>query len=656
MFHYIAIFAITLSLWLPAHAAPAPLPNSDVKHAENAFIHADRENWHDAVLHSMRTKHTLLRDIITWKALLAENSGYDFTAYQHFLARNHDWPKEKRLIIRAESALFAKERPDVDAVLQWFDAHPPITGKGKRVYAEALIAKHGDTYNKKQVHGLIRDAWINGDFNAEQERAIIKHDRALLDTNTHIARAKRLLWEDKIFAAERMLNLLPKGQRALAEARIKLKRNSRNVTLAINRVPAALQSDLGLTYDRMKWRERKRLHDGVREMLYAAPQTVPYPGKWWATRRYQVREALERGQTSRAMKLLQNHGQTEGIGRAEALWLMGWINLTFLQRPEQAIISFKAMEEGVSYPVSLARAGYWLGRAYDASDNRSAALESYKRAAAFYTTFYGQMAALRVQQRPAIRLPRHLQASTVEKRAFEADPRVQAVHLLAKMGRYEDARTFILGLMDTATDQAERQRVASLGTTIGKTHFGVQAAKNAMKSHTVLPQSGYPYYQLPFTPPVEEALIWAITRQESLFQLSAKSRSGARGLMQLMPRTARGVARKLGQPYSRHRLEDAVYNLRLGSHYIREVLDRFDGSYVLAIASYNAGPGRAQEWVSTFGQPGNSPEAIVNWIERIPYKETRNYVQRVLENVQVYRAILDTQDGRYIRLNEDLMR
>ena len=650
MLRHLAAIAVACSLLFPAYAAPSALSATDKQHAKQAFQYADQRAWHNAVLHSMQAKHPALRDIITWMALQDEGSGYDFSAYRDFLARNPGWPKQKQLQIRAEAVLF--ESPNTigtKAIQQWFATSPPITGKGKVVYASIVE-------DRDPKGALIRDAWINGDFDAAQEKRLLGQNNDRLNAATHFARLDRLLWERKTAAAKRMLPYVTPAQRTLANARIKLQSNSRNASLAISQVPARLKADPGLMHDRMQWRARRKMHEGVREMLFKAPHTVPYPEKWWPTRRYQIREALERGNHNLAMKLLQNHGQTEGIGRAEALWLMGWINLTYLQRADQAVISFKTMEEGVSYPVSIARAAYWLGRAYDASGNRTAALEAYKRGAAFYTTFYGQLAALRVQEHPSIRLPRQIKTTRAQKKEFARDPRVQAVYILTQMERFDTAKTFIYGMIEQTESPSMMQKIAALGTEIGRTDYGVQASKNAMKTHTVLPKSSYPYYKLPFNAPIEEALIWAITRQESLFNLSAKSRAGARGLMQLMPATARGMARKLGQSYSKARLENAVYNLRLGSHYLREMIDSFDGSYVLAIAAYNAGPGRVRQWVQIYGEPGNTPEAVINWIERIPYKETRNYVQRVLENAQVYRAILNNKDGRYIKLDKDLLR
>lgn len=645
-----------LSLLLPSAvlAARTELYGADKEHAKNAFYFADRDNWDEALAHAKRAQNELLYDYILWKALSDWSSDFAFDDFRHFLTRNPGWPRENRLLLRAEDRLFAN--PDVvpDAeLLRWFHLYPPTTGKGQVVYAHAL--QRTGKGSKEQITTLLRDAWINGDFAPDRVKDLYRLHRDILRQEDHIARADRLVWDGQTSAAADMFFALPKGQQKLMEARIRLQLNKPGVTNAIAEVPANLKDDPGLLYERMKWRERKRLYDGVAEILLQAPVTVPYPEKWWSARHYAAREALQSGLHSMTLKLLENHGQTGGVGQAEALWLQGWVKLTFANDAQGALKAFREMEEAVGTPVSLSRASYWAGRAAEALGRKEDAKVHYGRGAAFNTTFYGQLAAHKLHKNPPMELPRIARLGSQAINQFEKDPRVRAVYLLAEMGRSNEAYTFISRLMDDAKRHSEALMTAELGRHIRQWHFGVLASKEALRNHLVLPSTSYMYYQVPFKPPVEPAYMWAITRQESVFNHEAQSRSGARGLMQLMPGTAREVAQKMGLYYSPAKLNDAAYNLQLGSYYLATLVDQFSGSYVLATAGYNAGPGRSRQWMNERGHPGKNVEEVVNWIEMIPYSETRNYVQRVLENLQVYRAVLEPK-GATIQLEKDLTR
>lgn len=648
-------------------AAPAPalavvpmeknrqLLQSDLGHAKSAFYFADRNDWHEAVQHASRARNPLLRSYMTWRAMQDAKSTYRFADFQRFLASNPGWPRESRLVLHAEDRLYTGDAASVnDATLrQWFSKYPPISGKGKLVYAEILRKSQGESAT---VVKLIRDAWVDGDFDTAQEKAIMLRYGKILRQQDYVARADRLIWQGKHTAAGRMMFAVPKGHQHLFEARIKLALNKPGVNEAIARTPANLRNDPGLLYERMQWRYRKGLEDGVEEILLAAPATIPHASKWWRTRHIRIREALDKGRPSHALKLLANHGQNEGIGLADALWLQGWINLVYMEQPQKALTYFTAMEKAVSFPVSKSRAFYWMGRAAEASGQREQAHQWYAQAATYDTTFYGQLGVVKSQQNPQLRLPQTARPTAEQLQEFHGDPRVKAVYMLAEMGRAEDAYTFIGHLMEEANTHSKAMMTAELGMAIKRQDYAVQASKDAMKQHLVLPQTGYPYYRLSFTPGIEEALVWAITRQESLFNPTATSSAGAVGLMQVLPSTAREVARKSGMPYQQHQLTTPLYNLRIGSTYLGQMIDGFGGSYILAIAAYNAGPGRVRQWLTKYGPPGRTPEAAIDWIERIPFSETRNYVQRVLENLQVYRAIVNPNSGKHIQLEKDLVR
>lgn len=638
-----------------AYATRSVLYGADRSNAESAIYFAERQKWNEALLHAKRSSNTALRDYITWLALKDTNSDLSFDMYEDFLKRNPGWPNEKTLIANTENRLF-HERDTVDLARQiyWLNAHKPISGRGKIVYAEALRARYGEAKMRQSIEQLVREAWIVGDFDASEEKIFLQRYGKTLREEDHIARIDRLLWEEKTTAAARLLFTVPKSYQALFEARARLALNKPGAMNVLAKVPPSLRSNPGLLFERMRWRAEKDMDSGVEEILLEAPTTVPYPEKWWKYRYPQARRALDSGKYTLALTLLQNHSLTEGPELADALWLKGWVHLKFAHQANAAFNDFKDMDLAVQFPVSKARAAYWAGRAADAGNQKEVARTWYAKAALHPTTFYGQLAAARLQPGARLNLPTPPNASTPQRQAFDQDTRTKIVFMLAELNRHDQAYAFIGSLLETAKTAAEAKLAADLGNAIGKRDFSVKAAKDALKQQIILTEAGYPTYSINFKPPIEDPLMWAITRQESLFDPYAQSSAGAEGLMQLLPSTAAHIAKKRDIPYSSGRLNDAAFNLRLGSNYLDQLIETFDGSYVLAIAAYNAGPGRVREWLDENGYPGKTADNAADWIERIPYTETRNYVQRVLENLEVYRAVLGA--SHTLKITEDLTR
>lgn len=378
----------------------------------------------------------------------------------------------------------------------------------------------------------------------------------------------------------------------------------------------------------------------------------------WRRLAERARDLLEEGKPKKALSVIDGKYKQYGGGeRADALWLSGWINLRFLDRPDRAISDFHKLFKNVGYPVSLSRAAYWLGRAYEEKRDRATATQWYKQAAQHYTTFYGQLAALKINKDYVIELPRYSPPDILDAKDFVKDERIKAARILDEIGHPEYGRLFLIrylgGAKRTPQDYA---LTAILAQQTVNYEWAVLAGKKASLVQLIIPQASYPI--LMFTPRApEKALMMAITRQESQLNRYAKSPAGAVGMMQLMPETAKAAAGALGLNYRPKDLYDKDYNMRLGSYYINKRVTDLKGSYILGIASYNAGVGNALKWVKRFGDPrlaGNTDD-IIDWIESIPFSETRNYVQRVLETTQVYRARLN--GGRaQLRLEQDLHR
>jgi soluble lytic murein transglycosylase len=351
-----------------------------------------------------------------------------------------------------------------------------------------------------------------------------------------------------------------------------------------------------------------------------------------------ARRALSRGQVKVAYKLAIQHGAKDGTAFAEGEWLAGWIALRFLHEPKTAYAHFTRLHGGVGSPISKARAAYWAGRAAEELKKKEDARSWYAEAAQLPTTYYGQLAAQRSGQRgplhfPAMPEPTGQQAADYAKREL-----VQVVQQLHEIDQADRAKSFLLRLVDLAKTPVEHRLTAELAASLGRNDLMVATAKASRLDGVEMVDQLYPVVSVPAGDRPEAALTLAIIRQESAFQSDALSSAGALGLMQLMPATAKSVAARIGLPYSKPRLtSDPTYNMMLGRAYLGQLIEDYGGSYVLAIAGYNAGPKRVSEWIGQNRDPRMKSVDAVDWVESIPLSETRNYVQRVLENVQVYR-------------------
>ena len=610
---------------------------------------ASRGKWEQAAGSGERAGHTLASAVIEWRRLRSLDADISFAEIESFLEAHPDWPDRATLIRRAEE-LMPETYPD-RAARAWFARFPPLTGPGKQRLAEAMIADGEIDAGRK----LLRKAWIGGDFPEDLERRFLGRHRRALGAGDHNRRLDRLLWDERRGAARRLLRHAGEAKRRLGEARLRLMERRRGVDWAIRQVPRDLRDHPGLVFERVRWRRRAGNDAGARDLLLDRPAELIRPGKWWPEQRYQVREAIKRGLFDKAYAIASRHGQTAGGPFSEAEWLAGWLALRFLNRPDAAAGHFQAMYDRVRFPISRARAAYWRGRAAEASGDGTLAAEWFRRAARHPTAFYGQLAgrALSLENRFPDAEPA---AAPGEHERFEASPPVQAARLLGEVEDFETMRTFVTHLSRRARTPGEHLLVSRLGLAYGAPHISVAAAKRAWRNGVPLMAESWPLAfgaedvaHLSGAP--ELPLLLGLARQESEMDPQAVSRSGAMGLMQLMPATARQVSRELGLAYSRSRLRgDRRYNIALGSAYLAELLETFDGNEALALAAYNAGPNRVREWLRTYGDPRSGRVDPIDWIELVPYAETRNYIQRVLESAEVYRhrlkGVRDTADAR----------
>ncbi|MGH7040196.1 MAG: lytic transglycosylase domain-containing protein, partial [Stellaceae bacterium] len=429
------------------------------------------------------------------------------------------------------------------------------------------------------------------------------------------------------------------GERALAETRLALLAMRSDAPILYTHIPAALRTDPGLLFDEARW-DRKRGDIAAAVAILLSEKGDPvHPEDWWHERRLIARHLLAQNQPDLADRIVAQHGRLTGDDDAEAEFLRGFIALHFKKEPAVAFDHFSRILPYADTSFLKARAGYWGGRAAETEGKSALAEKWFAVGAAHMATFYGQLAAHQLGQDA----PPHPQPEPVptaaERARFDGNELVRATRLFFAAGYPDLGRLFLLHLAKQAKSAVDFGMLAGLAEEEGRLDLGIAVAQCAVRAGFPLMRHGYPDIALPSGGTTEHALLLAIVRQESEFDPQATSPVGARGLMQLMPATARTIADEIKLPFSPARLTtDGSYNIRLGSAYLQSLIDKFGGSYALAIAAYNAGPGRVQQWLTQYGDPRGGQIDMVDWIELIPVDETRSYVQRVLENLQIYRG------------------
>ncbi len=625
-------FVVGLSVSSMAQAAP--LSNHDFKSAKAAFQSAKKKQWKKASSQAAKAKSGLPGKLVHWMQIIDPKRDVSFSDIAAFMAHNPEWPRQTLLQIRAEEAMTQDIAPE--AILKWFNGREPKSANGHIMLAHALTLLGRD----QEAAAQVRRSWREVNFGRDQQEKFYKRYQHHLTYQDHISRLDRLLWEGRYYPARRMLKYVKKDWQALAQARLVLRRMRGGVDRAIAHVPKKFVNHPGLLFERMRWRRIKGRDAEAAQLLFQAPEHVPYPHVWWKQRSIMARNAIRDGHYSEAYRMVLSHGLEEGADFAEAEWLAGWIKLRFLEEPDVALSHFTRMYEAVSYPISRARGAYWIARSLEDLKRKEEAQGWYKIAAQNPTTYYGQLAGER-QGKPAIvSVNTKALPNRQEKIVFQQNELVDVVRFLQRIEERDQMRFFIYQLNTMSTTAGWRTLVAQLAIQAGRPDLAVYVGKKALREGHGVIEAAYPLLDRKImrkTP--EAALVHGIVRQESAFYEKAISRAGARGLMQLMPRTAHRLAKKKNYRYSRKKLTASPkLNIWLGSEYLDDLLKRFDGSYILSLASYNAGPSRTKQWISEFGDPrSDDRDYVIDWVEQIPFSETRNYVQRVLENIQVYR-------------------
>jgi len=612
--------------------------------AKKAIAEMKKSRWSTSLKIAKKAKDKSIYNFIQWKHLLTKGNQASFYDYKIFIDQNTQYPRIGRLKYLAEHKLStAKISPK--KIINWFAGKEPLSGYGKMILGESFIL-NGD---KSKGTILIKNGWITADLSKNELKYFRKKYKKYLNADDYIKRADYLAWNNKYWDLKRLTRYLPTDYELLYTARQILMSKSYGVDKAIKNVPKKFKNDAGLNYDRLKWRRKRGRIDSSLEILLKIKNDKDYmvkPEKWWKEREIISRALIYKKKYETAYKISSNHGMTKGSDFAAAEWLSGWIALSFLKDPLIAKDHFQNFYNNVSYPISTSRGAYWLARTYEELSDQDQSRTWYKEASKYLTTYYGQLAFLKLSPNKKFELKKDMIVDDKYRYIFFNKELVKITYLLDELESDKYTKFILRHLANDNIGKGSEILAAELATNIERYDFAIQLSKISSYQKRFHNKFNYPIISTPKTingrKIPESAFILSIIRQESEFDLSANSHAGAKGLMQLMPYTAKLVSKQAKLPYSKSRLtSDPEYNINLGSHYIAGLILQYEGAYSFAVAAYNAGPNRVKYWKKLNKNPQKKQINYIDWVELIKFKETRNYVQRVLENYNVYRYILE---------------
>jgi len=635
-----------------AIAATSSTSKADLDTLENVIELIRKHRPDDATQAEAAISDPVARKLAEWLILRSDNNNATVERYRAFMSANPSWPSQNFFRRRLEAALWDDRRED-SAVWSWFDNETPISAKGRLALAKAMLAR-GDRGNAER---LVREAWRSDPMSEDTESAALETFGPLLSAGDQKARMDAFAYTtENEAAAMRAAKRLGAGYVALVKARLASVRKAANAKSLLEAVPRELHSDTGYVFAKIQQLRREEKYAEAAQLMMSAPRDparLYNLNEWWIERRLISRKMIDLGEYKTAYLIARDAAlPTRDIYKTEQEFTAGWIALRFLNDPSTAAQHFARIGVGSVNPTTLARAGYWKGRAAEAMGREHEARTFYASAAEQSTSYYGQLARakLRMPQLELNDVPRSRGAERLEvvravQLLFELDEREIAIPIFADVGENGDADT-VIGL-------------GELTTRYGYARGMILAGKAALNrglpfDHYAYPVMGIPSYS-PIGPDVEKSVVFAITRQESMFNPGDVSPAQAYGLLQVTPDAGRYVCKRAGVSFDLSRMKtDSAYNAALGAAELGGLMEDFRGSYIMTFAAYNAGRGSLKKWVDRYGDPRDPKVDAVDWVELIPFSETRNYVQRIMENLQVYRARFG--GGTKLQIEADLHR
>jgi soluble lytic murein transglycosylase len=641
----------------PAYDRPMAMPAitaSDLAAVRDAIGFASRGRPKDATEAQQRIADPTAHKLVEWAILHSGDNGAEFARFQAFIAANPSWPNIAMFRRRAEAMLW-KERADL-ATIRALTGHQPVSAKGRFALGRALLAQ-GD---RAGAQALIRDAWRTEPMPFDAEEEILETFGDLITRADDKARMEHWLYANDTNTALRAAIRLGGNEPAIVKARAAVNEKATNAKALIEGLPSSAHQDAGVLFSRIQLLRRADKITEAAELMLTAPHEVAQvydPDTWWVERQLLARKLLDTNAAPKAYRIVRDAAPpTRENFRVEHEFTAGWIALRFLKDSGTAAQHF-ARITGTSNPIALARAGYWRGRAAEAMNKPQEAHAHYEQASRYSTAYYGQLARAKLG-RSELALASSPVSEADTRAALANSEIVRAVEILYAT----DQRDLVVPI---AADLAERGSdlwiLAALGEQmaqhedarctllIGRGALG----RGHLFDHYAFPTFGLPSYAA-IAPDVEPAVVYSIARQESAFNAKAVSSAHALGLMQVTPEAGRYITKKFNVAYDQSRLlNDTVYNMQIGAAELADDIGRYNGSYVLALAGYNAGRGRVKEWIKRYGDPRDPKVDPIDWVERIPFPETRSYVQRIIESIQVYRARFG---GKRLLIEADLRR
>ena len=628
----------------------------DFSIAKKSISLMEEKKWTEALKISKKAKNKSIYKFIQWKYLITKGNNASYFDYLTFISQNQNFPRIGRLKYLSEHKL-STEKISYKKIIQFYSEEIPLSGYGKLILGESKILNNEIAVGIQ----LIKEGWITASLSKQDLRYFKKKYKKYLSADDYIKRADWLAWENKYWDLQRLLRYLPKGYKELYRARQLLMTKSYGVDSAIAKVPAKFKKNPGLQYDRLKWRRKRGRLDSSVEILLEIKnnkKNMVRPDKWWKERSIIARSLIYKKKYELAYKISSGHAMTEGPEFVEAEWLSGWIALAFLDDPILAVVHFKNFYDNVGYPISLSRGAYWLGETYKKLKNNKLSEDWYLKSSKYLTTYYGQLAYMKLHPNKEYTLDEQAEPSVEQKKKFYKNELVKIVFLLHELNKHKYTKDILKHLANYNISENSEVLAANLSTEIGRYDFAIQISKTASYEKRFHNDFNFPIIATPKKinnkkMPKQE-LILAIIRQESEFDTDANSSAGAKGMMQLMTYTAKLISKQANLSYSKSKLtKNPDYNIKLGSYYFATLIEEFDGSYPFAIAGYNAGPKRVRYWNKINKNPQKNQIDYVNWIELIKFNETRNYVQRVLENVNVYNYMVSKKPVKMINFFKD---
>ena len=618
------------------------LNNKDFEISKVVFDYVDRKQWKLALSDAQKMQDKTIYTLVNWMYLIDSQSGASFNEYFIFIKNNKDWPRINRIKYLAEHKInFDNNTPS--SIIEYFTNNPPLSGFGKLRLAEALLENNQAEKSKS----LVKDGFKDAELSKNDLRYFSKIFKKFLTPQDYSLRADYFAYEAKYQDLRDTIEYLNPDYQKLYNARAALftKRSADNL---IAQVPQYLKEDPGLIYDRIKWRRKKARFDDALTLINQSASDSLERNQYLAKERLSIaRDKIQDKEFKTAYEILKDHRLKDGSDYAEIEWHLGWLALSFLNQPDAALAHFLRMNAAVSYPISKARAAFWIGKTYKKLGQVNQANTWFKTGSQYGTTFYGQLSHKEIDEKK-FSINNSFKFSEEKYEEFKKNnPLAKSVIVLKELNRTKYTKDILrhLGDVDQNKTAEEISMAGVLAQDIERYDFAIQIAKNASYKNLNFLEISYPKIEVPKQIKdqkiLDSSVILALIRQESEFDTSATSRVGAKGLMQIMPATGKLLSKVTNIDFSREKLtRDKDYNLALGSYYISDLDDLF-GSQYLAFAAYNAGPNRVEKWIKTHGDPRKKQIDAIDFIELIPFHETRNYVQRVSENINVYEYLKD---------------